>query len=188
MPTNTQGPHQRASDQAGPTRHQHLQPATVLARAWRSGSIASVLSTLVVSCFSRRRVGSAASGTNAASQWVWYPQARFAHGPSWRHTATGYLIHHASSVFWACAYHATKPECATPTGRSARAAGVAALAYYVDYHVVPRRLSPGFEHKIGRAGMWAVYGAFAVGLLAGTRVVRARSAARRAAAGVRDRN
>lgn len=188
MPTNTQGPHQCASDQAGTARHQHLQPTTLLARAWRSGSIASVLSTFVVSCFSRLRVGSAASGTNAASQWIWYPQARFTHGPSWRHTATGYLIHHASSVFWACVYHATKPECATPAGRWACAAGIAALAYYVDYHVVPRRLSPGFEHKIGRVGLWAVYGAFAVGLLAGTRALRARSASHRATAGVRDRN
>lgn len=169
MPTSTQGPHQRAADQAGTAGHQHLQPATVLARAIRSGSIASVLSTAVVSCFSRHRVGAAAAGTNSASQWIWYPQARFAHQPSWRHTATGYLIHHASSVFWACAYHATAPERAAPAGRAARAAGVAALAYYVDYHVVPRRLSPGFEHKIGPLGLWAVYGAFAAGLLAGTR-------------------
>jgi hypothetical protein len=40
----------------------------------------------------------------------------------------------------------------------------------VDYHLVPRRLSPGFEHRIHPAGMLAVYGMFALGLfLAGRR-------------------
>ena len=173
MTTRPQRLHQRPSDQAGTAGHKHPQTLrSVLLHALHSGSVASVLSTAAVSLFSRRRTGHAAAGTNAASQWVWYPEARLARAPSWRHTATGYFIHHASSVFWATGYQATWPERATPAGRIVRAASIATAAYVVDYHVVPRRLSPGFEHRIGAVGMYATYGAFALGLLLGTRRMR----------------
>ncbi len=93
------------------------------------------------------------------------------------YTLAGYAIHHASSLLWAGVYETTRPQQATLQGRIARAAGVSALAYAVDYHVVPRRLSPGFEHRIGTAGMCAAYAAFAVGLLLATR--RSAAASRR---------
>lgn len=169
MPPRTQHPRQRRANEAASSRHQHAQRGGGWRDVVRSGSIASLASTCVVSVFSRLRVGHAAAGTNAASQWFWYPAARFARTPSWRHTVIGYLIHHASSLLWAAGYEATNPARASPSGRAARAAMIASLAYVVDYHVVPRRLSPGFEHKVGRIGMVAVYAAFAAGLWASTR-------------------
>lgn len=116
----------------------------------------------MVSAWSRRVSGSAPAGTNAASQWVWDRPARHASGWSWRHTALGYAIHHASSIFWAAGYEAW---CVHRPGHPvAKAATVAAVAYVVDYHVVPRRLSPGFERRISGPGMACVYAAFALGL------------------------
>lgn len=41
---------------------------------------------------------------------------------------------------------------------------MATLAYLVDYHVVPRRLSPGFERHIGKRGMLLTYSSIALGL------------------------
>lgn len=166
----TKRTYQPRPDHAATAGHQHAQPPVRWRNVVRSGSIASVLSTLAVSVCSRWRVGSAATGTNAASQWLWYPRARFARAPSWRHTAVGYVIHHASSLLWATGYEATRPARASTSGRAVRAAGIATLAYVVDYHVVPRRLSPGFEHKVGPAGMVAVYAAFAAGLWMSTRL------------------
>src|SRR5690606_31585640 len=84
-------------------------------------------------------------------------------------------VHHASSVWWACAFELLRPRRAMPRGRAVRATGVAALAYVVDYHVVPRRLSPGFEHRIGRAGMCAAYAAFALGLYLASRPAHVRA-------------
>ncbi len=162
--------YQPTPDQATTACDQDAQPPVRWRDVARSGGIASVLSTLAVSVCSRWRVGSAATGTNAASQWLWYPRARFARAPSWRHTAVGYVIHHASSLLWATGYEATRPARASASGRAVRAAGIATLAYVVDYHVVPRRLSPGFEHKVGPAGMVAVYAAFAAGLWMSTRL------------------
>ncbi|SBV37559.1 conserved hypothetical protein [uncultured Stenotrophomonas sp.] len=150
--------------------HPPGEPPRCWRRILRDGGIASVLSTLVVSTCSRHRTGSASAGTNAASQWLWYPRARFVHAPSWRHTVVGYLIHHACSVFWSIGYEATRPTQADTAGRIARAAMVAAVAYGVDYHVVPRRLSPGFEHKVGPVGMAAVYASFALGLVMATTI------------------
>lgn len=172
MTTPTQRRRHVPSDKAPPARHQHAQAPVRWRQVMLSGGIASVLSTIAVSVCSHLRVGSAAAGTNAASQWIWYPRGRHAHTPSWRHTVVGYLIHHASSVMWATGYEATQPAQATAGGRLVRATGIAALAYVVDYHLVPRRLSPGFEHKVGPVGMVAVYAAFAAGLWASTGLVR----------------
>jgi len=163
MTTQHQASGQRRTDQAG-SQHHHLPAGELLRRALRSGSVASLLSTLAVSAFSRRHAGSAAAGTNATSQWFWYPHARHVDGPSLRYTLAGYTVHHASSVFWACGYEALRPRSTDTGGRAVRAAGVAALAYLVDYHVVPRRLSPGFEDRVLPAGVFAAYAMFALGL------------------------
>ena len=136
----------------------------------------------MVTLFSRRRSGAPAAGTNAASQWIWYPRARHERRPSLRYTLTGYAIHHASSLWWACGFELLAPHRASPRGRAARAAGIAALAYVVDYHVVPRRLSPGFEDRIGGAGVCAAYAAFALGLYFGSRRTHVRAVRDRAPA------
>lgn len=156
----------RASDHSPSAGNQDPQAPgwrTVLVRALGSGSMASIVSTLVVSVRSWRRSGSVPAGTNAASQWVWDWPARHAGGWSARHTLLGYAIHHASSLMWATGYEAwERRRPADPP--LLRAAGVATLAYVVDYHVVPRRLSPGFENRIGAAGVAAAYAGFALGL------------------------
>lgn len=154
---------QRTPDQAR-AEHRHASGLVLFRRALGSGALASVMSTLAVSAFSRRVTGAAAAGTNAASQWFWYPRARHVDHPSPRYTLAGYAVHHASSVLWAFGFEALRPRDARPSGRAARATAIAALAYVVDYHVVPRRFSPGFEHRIRPSGMVATYGLFAVGL------------------------
>lgn len=137
-----------------------------------SGSVASILSTLTVSWLCSRDGGSPARGSNATSHWIWGEPARYRDAPSLRHTAAGYAIHHASSVFWACGFEATTGRRGNAARIAAGAAATAALAYVVDYHVVPRRLTPGFERHLSGAGMAATYGAFAIGLCLGNRAFR----------------
>ncbi|MFX5839837.1 hypothetical protein ABTE60_21225, partial [Acinetobacter baumannii] len=60
-----------------------------------------MLSTAVLSWRSRRETGRGATATNATSHWVWGEPAMRHREPSVRHTALGYAIHHASSIFWA---------------------------------------------------------------------------------------
>ncbi len=128
------------------------------------------MSTAVVSWWSRRISGATPAGTNAASQWIWGRQARQARGWSLRHTAIGYAIHHASSVFWAMGYEYWRAR--SPRHPLAKASAVSAIAYVVDYHVVPSRLSPGFERRISPAGMWMTYASVALALYGAHRLRR----------------
>src|SRR5687767_13056350 len=81
--------------------HRKSSFATLLKSAIISGSCASIASTLMVTLFSKRNDGAPASGTNAASQWVWGRKAKEQRGVSARYTLLGFAIHHASSLFWA---------------------------------------------------------------------------------------
>jgi hypothetical protein len=118
----------------------------------------------MVTLFSTRNDGAPASGTNAASQWVWGRKAKEQRGVSARYTLLGFAIHHASSIFWATGYELWKRDSDPPERHLAKAASISALAYLVDYHVVPSRLSPGFDRRISALGMVATYSAFAAGL------------------------
>lgn len=159
-----QPPRQRGADQAAGAGHQH-PGARALRRALWSGGLASAISTCALTWLSRRRTGAASAATNATSHWLWGRRAQRRDGANLRHTAVGYVIHHASSVFWAVVCETAAGEDASFGDRAAAAAGTAALAYAVDYGVVPRRLTPGFEARLPHRDLSWVYAAFALGLL-----------------------
>jgi len=144
-------------------------------RALISGSVASVVSTAVISLLSRRHARHLAAGTNATSHWVWGEPATRRQSPSMRHTALGYAIHHASSIFWAIAYEHALRGRSGPARICTTAAVVSTTAYVVDYHVVPKRLTPGFEHHLPPRAMAASYAAFAAGLAIGSWLMARRS-------------
>jgi hypothetical protein len=52
------------------------------------------------------------------------------------------------------------------------AAGTAAIAGAVDYGLVPRRLSPGWEHALPPRGVAAGFAALGLGLALGALVTR----------------
>lgn len=134
------------------------------------GSVASVLSTIALAAMGRRETGHAAAPTNAISHWLWRGAAFRANEPDLRHTLTGYLIHHATSVFWATLYsraYGQRPGAKTAAQALPASAVASALACFVDYQLTPKRLQPGFEKRLSTTAMIAVYGSFAIGLAAG---------------------
>lgn len=154
-----------------------------LLRTLVSGSTASVLSSVAVALHSRAGTGKAASGVNATSHWAWGERAMWRHRADLKHTALGYAIHHASSLWWAGLFEARAKTCG-PRDAAALGAVTAVTAYLVDYHVVPRRLTPGFDRHLSAAGMVSAYAAFGLGLVASHLLLRelrhAASRARRA--------
>ncbi|HEX7012947.1 MAG TPA: hypothetical protein VF161_09375 [Steroidobacteraceae bacterium] len=142
-----------------------------LARAIVPGSAASLLSALALSACSKVQTDSAAGGVNGPSQWIWGERTRRA---TLRHTALGYAIHHLTSIFWAtlheCVFAKERRRRGTSPEDVARmctqAAVTAASAYFVDYHVTPRRLGPGFEKHVSPGAIFVSYAAFAAGLAA----------------------
>lgn len=144
----------------------------LLGRATISGTSAAVLSSAVLAALGRRLTGSAAAPLNAVSHWYYGERAAHSNAANAKYTVTGYLTHHAASIFWAIVFERIVTALRLrrermPLGTAVATAGLAAL---VDYTITPRRLTPGFEKRLPASALVMVYGAFALGLaLAGTR-------------------
>ncbi len=131
------------------------------------GAAASVLSTIVLGVRGRRESGTPYAPTNAISHWLWGQRATQEDAPTVRYTVPGYLIHHASAMFWAALFEkwfGQRLRGARAAPVLGTAAGMAALACLVDYQLTPPRLRPGFEQRLSRPSLLMVYGAFALGL------------------------
>ena len=141
-----------------------------------SGSLASLFSAAYLA-WSGWRHGTPAAPVNAVSHWFFGDRALRQDDPSLEYTATGYLTHHLAAVFWGV-LHAkawgARPEAKSPLPAAAGAVAAASVASFVDYQLTPKRLTPGFEHRLARPEMTAVYGFFALGILVGTLLTKKR--------------
>ena len=134
-------------------------------RALASGALAAAAVTLVASLATRRATGSSAAALNATSHFLWGERAARQDDYSAKYTATGFVANFGASVFWALFYEVLGRRRRRGLARALRdGALVSALAYVVDYHVVPKRLTPGFELRLPRTALSAVYAALALGL------------------------
>ena len=158
---------------------QHHQPASshTLRNALISGSAASAASALALAVCSGKEARTPFSAVNAVSHWVWGDKAFRRDQPSWRYTALGMAIHHASAMFWGAMFErlfGRKLDRASPSATLAAAAATTAAACFTDYQLTPRRLQPGFEQRLSTTSLTAVYAAFALGLAAGALAVHRR--------------
>ena len=149
-------------------------------RGLLSGTFASILSTLALAARGRSETGSALAPINAVSHWYWGDRATRVDHANVKYTVPGYLTHHATSIFWAVLFE--RVFGGTLRGRPgptlATSAATAAVACFVDYQLTPKRLTPGFEHRLSKASLFLVYTAFAAGLAA-TEIARANVSRRR---------
>jgi hypothetical protein len=138
----------------------------ILGRALVSGTLAAVAVTAVASMASRRSTGSYASALNATSHVLWGREAAMRNAVTLKYTATGALTNVGASVFWALLYEAlcARSKRLRASGAMARALLVSGAAYVVDYHVVPKRFTPGFELRLPGRALAAIYAALAFGL------------------------
>jgi len=140
---------------------------TTLRAAAASGSVASVLSTIVLVAAGRCETGHPAAATNATSQWIWGKRATQRDRPTLRYTATGYTIHHLASIFWAALFERCfgwRAKSLAVEHMIGGSAAVATVAAVVDFRLTPERFTPGFEHRLSKKSLVAVYAAFAAGL------------------------
>lgn len=142
-------------------------PASLVSRALVSGTLAAAAVSLVATIASRRTTGSPAAALNATSHFAWGERAAAHDDYSLKYTGLGATANYGASVFWALLY-----ELATGRAQRTRAkalldgALVSAAAYVTDYHLVPRRLTPGFELRLPGRALAAIYAALALGLSA----------------------
>jgi hypothetical protein len=137
-----------------------------------SGTVASIVSTISLLILGRIELGETAAPVNGPSQWIWGRYAPFENHFSLRYTVAGYVIHHAASVFWAILHERLRQHLSQEIqGKNksilATSAAITTAAYVVDFNLTPRRLTPGFEKRLSKRGLFIVYGTFALGLATG---------------------
>jgi hypothetical protein len=135
-----------------------------------AGSVASVLSTIALAALGSHQNGSAVAPINTVSHWLWGDEALREDRPTLRHTLIGYLTQHAASVFWAALYarvYGHKREAKQLPNAIAGGIATAATAALIDYTVVPKRLTPGYENRLSPGGMVTTFAALAAGFAIG---------------------
>jgi len=130
-----------------------------------SGTVSGIATAAVASAAARSEGEPAAAPLNAVSHVLWGDEAGRQDDVSLRYTATGFATNHAACVFWAGVYEALRRRVGAGTlGALASAPAVAVLAYVVDYHLVPRRLTPGYELRLSGRSLTSIYAALALSL------------------------
>jgi hypothetical protein len=162
-----------------------------LRNATRSGAIAAATVSTAVAVAGVRDSGSAVAPVNATSHIAWGESAAAFESVDAKHTLVGMVLNAGACVFWATFYEKWFGRAAERGDVGAALLGgaaVAAAAYVTDYHVVPKRLTPGWEARISPRSLAAAYVVLALslplrGLLkngsAARRAPRSRSRARR---------
>ncbi|MDQ3187242.1 MAG: hypothetical protein M3Q16_12465 [Pseudomonadota bacterium] len=132
-----------------------------------SGTVASIVSTVSLAILGKAELDKSAAPVNGPSQWIWGRHASYENRFSLQYTVVGYAIHHAASVFWATLHEKLRQRLSSGGSTAsaiAPAIGTTAAAYVVDFYVAPKRLTPGFEHRLSKRSLLIVYGTFALGL------------------------
>lgn len=142
-----------------------------------TGLIGATTTALAVALRGERESGSAIAPINATSHVAWGDAAAHEERADVAHTVLGAAIHTGAGVFWASVYEKLFGERAERGDVAAAFAGgavVAGLAYLTDYHIVPKRLTPGWEHRVSGRSLALTYAVLALsfplrGLVVGER-------------------
>ncbi|WMY12568.1 hypothetical protein [Paraburkholderia phenoliruptrix] len=145
----------------------------LLCRATISGTAAGSAAAAMAAARARADGSTPYAPLNAVTHCLWPRRAFSETGPSARFTLTGLAINQASAVFWGVLFEGLLDRWQCRVKRRAgvaeivaSAATTAAVAYTVDYHAVPSRLTPGFEAHLSKRSMFYVYSALAAGFAA----------------------
>jgi hypothetical protein len=135
-----------------------------------TGAVATTASTVLLAVLSKQENGNAASAINAVSHMLWGEEATTNDQLDARHTLAGAGLNGAAMVAWAGMHELMLPRNKKPSVGRALLAGAttSGFAYWVDYHVVPKRFTPGFEERLSRKSLLGIYVALAVSLAVGS--------------------
>lgn len=135
-----------------------------------TGAVATTATNGALAVLGKLENGRSLGPINAVSHIIWGKEAIKANGFDARHTLLGSLLNAVALTGWAGVHELLMPRHRRPSAQRALLSGaaVSSLAYITDFHVVPKRLTPGFEEKISRKGLLAVYAVLAVALAAGS--------------------
>lgn len=135
-----------------------------------TGALATAATTAAVAALGKLRNGSAAGPINAVSHILWGERDSDTDALDAKHTLVGAGLNAAAVTAWAALYELLMPRGKRPSFQRAMVVGgaVSTIAYITDYHVVPKRLTPGFEKRVSGASLFGIYAVLAFALAAGS--------------------
>ncbi len=146
-----------------------------LRRAGISGSVASAAISVALAMLARREGKHALQPINATSHWLHGKRAGRVRKADISHTLVGYLTHHASAIFWAVLFEGLLGRRrASLLSIAGKAAATSAIAGAVDYGLMPKRLTPGWENAVSNRSVRTAFVVMALGLAAGALLSRRR--------------
>jgi len=136
------------------------------------GALAGLATCAVAALCAKAERQPAVSALNSTSHIVWGDGAADQASASWQYTGTGIALNELALVFWGLIYelwsHSAIGASMSPLSRGAT---VSVLAYITDYHLIPRRFTPGFEKRLSPGSLFSIYCAIAVSLPVAMKVV-----------------
>ncbi len=112
---------------------------------------------------------------NATSHWLWGPKAGLRSGFDLRHTAVGAATNQSAAMFWGTLFglHLARKRKAGFAKIARDAALMGVIASVVDYGLMPKRLTPGWELALSKSAVALTMAATAAGLGLGGMAARA---------------
>lgn len=135
-----------------------------------SGGFAAMAVNAATAAVGRAETGHALAPINAVSHVLWGDRAAEMDHASMKYTFNGLAINSGAALFWATIYEKLFGEAADRRDLPLALLGggaVAGMAYVVDYHLVPERLTPGYDKRLSGKSMTMIYGVLALGLTVG---------------------
>jgi hypothetical protein len=155
---------------AGPLNDagKHIEMGTWIKDTMTTGAVVATTTTAVAALLGRLESGSAAAPINAVSHILVGDDEDTGEQVDVKHTLAGAGLNAMAVTGWAAVHELFMPRTGRPTVQRALVSGTAtaALAYITDYHVMPKRLTPGFEKRLSGAALFSVFATLAVFLAA----------------------
>ena len=139
--------------------------------ALATGKLATVATATTVAICGKAEQNNSVAPINAISHIVFGEEAAKQDQASLKYTGTGLVLHDAACTSWA-ALHEQFFGSAVDKGNvpSAFLGGglISLLAYITDYHLVPKRLTPGMEKRLSNRSLLLMYSVLALSLAFGS--------------------
>lgn len=126
----------------------------------RKGQICTLATTGAVALCGQIESGKPFAPINAVSHITFGDEALTQDDFSLKYTVTGVMLNNSANASWAAVHEILFGEYQDEGNVPVSLAGgfiVSLLAYITDFYVVPKRITPGFEHRLSKRSLLFVY-------------------------------
>lgn len=142
----------------------------------RKGQVCTLTTSAAVALCGQMENGKPFEPINAISHITFGDAALAQDDFSLKYTITGLMLNNSANTTWAALHEmlfGTYEDEGNVPVALAGGALISAVAYVTDFYIVPKRLTPGFEHKLSSRSLLFIYVVLALALAFGKRRTRA---------------